>query len=238
MRLIGHRGCPVYAPENTVAAVRRAVPHVDAVEIDVQQCSTGELVVFHDKTLDRLTEGSGRVRETPWRDLRELVVCETDTVSERRERDERNESAVCDDTTIPLLSELLAAVPTDVAVNVELKHGGAAAEVADSCEHVPNDVFVSSFLPEALSELGEVSDLYTALLFAGSWKRNLDTATELGCRYLHPEYRLCLDDPGRIQTAHDAGFEVNGWTVPTASDAEQLVLDGVDGLIVDDWAIV
>ncbi|KTG08522.1 hypothetical protein AUR64_17745 [Haloprofundus marisrubri] len=243
MQLIGHRGCPAHAPENTVAAVRRAAPHVDAVEIDVQRCASGELVVFHDETLGRLTDGSGRVRETPWDDLRDLVVRGVDPVdtvdtAAAPERQRSAESHTSVDVTVPLLSDLLTAVPDDTAVNVELKHRGMAGEIVDHCERVPNEVFVSSFLPEALSELDAVGDLDTALLFAESWDRNVETAMELGCSFLHPEYRLCLDEPGHIEAAHDAGFAVNAWTVPTATAAEQLISNGVDGLILDDWTVV
>ncbi|MGM0606284.1 MAG: glycerophosphodiester phosphodiesterase, partial [Halobacteriota archaeon] len=110
MRLIGHRGCPAYAPENTIEAVELAVPHVDAVEVDVQRCGTGELVVFHDTTLDRLTAASGPVAATDFDTLSSLSIGESDS-------------------TIPTLAELLSSVPPSVGVNVELKHAGMATDL-------------------------------------------------------------------------------------------------------------
>lgn len=55
MRLIAHRGFAATAPENTIAAVQSAADHADAVEFDVQRCGSGELVVIHDDTIDRVT---------------------------------------------------------------------------------------------------------------------------------------------------------------------------------------
>src|SRR6056297_170841 len=74
MELIGHRGCAAQCPENTVRAVKRAAQYLDAVEVDVRRCGSGELVVFHDETVDRLTDGSGPIADLTWSELRDLDV--------------------------------------------------------------------------------------------------------------------------------------------------------------------
>ncbi|SDM42427.1 glycerophosphoryl diester phosphodiesterase [Halogranum gelatinilyticum] len=221
MRLIGHRGCPAHAPENTVAAVERAVEHVDMVEIDVQRCGSGELVVFHDEALTRLTGADGLVRETDWETLRDLRVDGSDE-------------------GIPLLSELLDAVPPSVGVNVELKHAGMAGEVVAELSGRGNEFLVSSFESDALREVRERSDVPLAYLFAEEWAKSLATATDLGCAYVHPLYTLLLEvgDESRVDEAHGLGFEVNAWTVPTREEVEELRGRGVDGVIVDDWRLV
>ncbi|WP_254535091.1 glycerophosphodiester phosphodiesterase [Halomarina litorea] len=226
MRCIAHRGCAARAPENTVRAVELAAPHVDMVEVDVRRCGSGELVVFHDERLGRLTDGRGRVADRSYDHLRRLYV---------EGSDER----------IPLLPDLLAAVPPDVGVNVECKHAGVAADLLAALNGVPNEVLVSSFDPDALREVGEASDLPLAYLFhrevrrfGRDWTRAIERARRLGCSYLHPEYRLCLERPERIDRAHDGGFEVNTWTVKHPRTVERLREAGVDGVIVDDWAIV
>ena len=65
MLLVAHRGASAVAPENTMSAFRRAIEAgADAVELDVQATSDGQLVVIHDSTLDRTTDGTGAVFET------------------------------------------------------------------------------------------------------------------------------------------------------------------------------
>lgn len=212
MRLVGHRGCAARAPENTVAAVERAAPHVDAVEVDVRRCGSGELVVVHDETLGRLAGVDRPVAETPWDELRSLRVLGSDE-------------------GIPRLATLVDALPADVGLNVECKERGLGSDVE---AHVAtrDDVWVSSFDVDALTETA----LPRALLFADDWTDHLDVARSLDCAFVHPHYELVLDRPERVAAAHDAGLAVNVWTPPV--DVVPRLRDvGVDGVIVDDWAI-
>ncbi|MGM0590849.1 MAG: glycerophosphodiester phosphodiesterase [Halobacteriota archaeon] len=217
MRVFAHRGGAARAPENTRLAFERAAPHVDAIELDVRRCSSGELVVFHDETLDRLTDASGPVATRAWDELRTLTVLDSDE-------------------TIPRLDDALASIPDEVAVNVELKTGDSASRAVAVCERVGNDVLVSSFDPAALEAVR--ARLPVGLLFSRDWRRNLERARGLGCAAVHPAYDLVLTDGARVRAAHDAGMGVNAWTVPTASAVATLRERGVDGVIVDDWDIV
>ncbi|MFC5972791.1 glycerophosphodiester phosphodiesterase [Halomarina salina] len=226
MQVIGHRGCADRGPENTRLAVRRAAPHVDAVEVDVRRCGSGELVVVHDDRLRRLTGSGGRVSETPYRTLRALRVLDSGE-------------------PVPLLAALLADVPDDVAVNVELKHAGMATDLLAVLDDVPNDVLVSSFEADVLRELYDVSDLPLAYLFhqelrrlGRDWRHGLAIGRRYDCAALHPSVGLATDEPERILDAQEEGFAVNVWTVKRARTARRLRQAGVDGLIVDDWAVV
>ncbi|MYL15120.1 glycerophosphodiester phosphodiesterase [Halorubrum distributum] len=213
--LIGHRGCAGQHPENTVAAVERAAPHVDAVEVDVRRCASGELVVFHDAELDRLTGASGRVADTDWSDLRELTVLDSGE-------------------PIPRLEELFDAAPDDLLVNVEVKHPGVASDALDDARRARNDVLFSSFHPEALAALRD-RDPGTdrALLVAdGTPEAAVETATDLGCVAVHPPIDLATE-PGFVATAHEAGLAVNAWTAADRDDAGRLLAAGVDGVIAD-----
>jgi glycerophosphoryl diester phosphodiesterase len=212
MRLVGHRGCAARAPENTLAAVERASPHVDAIEVDVRRCGSGEVVVVHDASLDRLAGVDRRVSETPRDDLRELRVLGSEE-------------------WIPLLSEVVDAVPPTVGLNVELKECGLAGDV-DAIVSTHPEVWVSSFDAEALAE----TSLPRAFLFADDWETSVKTAEALDCTALHPRYDLVLDDPDRVADAHDRGFDVNVWTPPVEA-VPRLSEVGVDGVIVDDWAV-
>src|SRR5262249_42384739 len=70
VRILGHRGASSDAPENTLAAFQLALEQgADGVELDARVCASGEVVVFHDERLERLTGGRGRVADTRWSDL-------------------------------------------------------------------------------------------------------------------------------------------------------------------------
>ena len=216
MRTIGHRGCAAQFPENTVRAVRGSAPHVDAVEIDVRRCGTGELVVFHDETVDRLTAASGRVEELSFDELSSLSVDNSDA-------------------TIPSLAAVLDAVPVGTGINVEVKHGGMCEEVCSLVESVDNDVWVSSFDADAVAAF-RGTPVPTAYLFGDSFEGNIEAALDLGCEFVHPHYEAV--DARRVERAHERGLGVNAWTVPTAEAVGRLRDAGVDGVIVDTWEIV
>jgi glycerophosphoryl diester phosphodiesterase len=238
MRLVGHRGCPDHAPENTIAAVRHAAPHVDAVEVDARRCATGEVVVFHDDTVDRVTDATGRVDGLPWSTLRDLRVRRADGGDDDG-GDAGDGGDGGDDATVPLLGDLLAAVPDDVAVNVELKTDGLAADVVDAAAAVANDVFVSSFDPDALRTVRAVDggdDVPLAALFVDEWDAGVALADELDAAYLHPHLESVTGE--RVDRAHAAGLAVNAWTVRDADEVPSLRTAGVDGVVADSWTYV
>ncbi|POG55854.1 glycerophosphodiester phosphodiesterase [Haloferax marisrubri] len=216
MRVIGHRGCPALAPENTLAAFDAAAKRLDWVELDVRRCGSGELVVFHDETLDRVTGAPGRVAETTLAELQALTIGDSDE-------------------SIPTLAAVFDALPDRVAVNVELKEAGLAADLAAIVGDAGNEILVSSFDAEALREVRETTALPAAFLFAADWESALSVAADLDCAAVHPHYDLLSS--ARVEEAHDRGFEVNAWTVPDREVARRFREYGVDGVIVDDPAL-
>lgn len=216
--MIAHRGCADQYPENTIFAVERSAPHVDMVEVDVQRCGSGEIVVFHDDELESLTDGTGSVRTTDWRTLRDLDVLDSGE-------------------PIPLLTDLLAAVPPDTGVNVELKHDGMASDVLSIAGEVENEVLFSSFDGDALRELRTADDdASTGYVFSDSPDISRSIAADIGCETIHPSADLVRSSE-LVSNAHAGGFEVNAWTVATRELATALVDAGVDGLFVDRWDI-
>ncbi|SFG42255.1 glycerophosphoryl diester phosphodiesterase [Halopelagius inordinatus] len=224
MNIIAHRGYAALYPENTVAAVRAAsagtagdgrVPPADLIEIDVRRCATGEIVVYHDEGLEKLTGYEGLVAETPLSTLRTLTILDSEE-------------------SIPLLEEVLDAADPETPLVVELKHAGMAREVAAACEAAENDAVLSSFFEGVLRECASVSALPRALVFDSDWDASLSTARELGCNYVNAEYHLLLGHEERISAAQDAGFEVNAWHVTDADAASRLRRHGIDGIVVDD----
>lgn len=226
---IAHRGFAARFPENALAAFRGAVSlGANGIEFDVRRCATGESVVIHDATVDRVTDGEGRVSDLSLSELRSLDVLGSDE-------------------PIPTLADAFDAVPPDVILHVELKEAEPIPEVAALADEYPHEVVVSSFDPDHIARVreqgGEQDGPPTALLFANDPDRHLALATDLGCTYVHPHASLCLGTD-LIGRAHGAGLRVNAWTLgPPGSDGEWIVTDpeapgrlrerGVDGLIAD-----
>ncbi|ELZ47280.1 glycerophosphoryl diester phosphodiesterase [Halorubrum coriense DSM 10284] len=218
--LIGHRACAGQYPENTVGAIERASPHVDAVEIDVRRCASGEVVVVHDADLGRLTDAAGPVADADWDELRDLTVLDSAA-------------------PIPRLDEALDAAPDDLAVNVEIKEPAVASDALDAARGAANDVLFSSFHPEAMATLrNRAPEAARALLVAdGDAERAVGAATDLDCVALHPPIDLATE-PGFVAAAHEAGLRVNAWTAADRDDAERLLAAGVDGIVADRWDLL
>ncbi|WP_123537282.1 glycerophosphodiester phosphodiesterase [Halosimplex salinum] len=208
MNCIAHRGFCGVNPENTVSAVEDAAQRADGVEVDVRICGSGELVVCHDETVDRTTDGSGAVSAHTAAELAELSV-------------EGSGFGV------PTFEEVVAVIPEDVTLHAELKERGTGEGVESIVSDAACETVVSSFDTDALSE---VEDLPTALV---QWDGTdaVERATELGCSVVS----LNLDawTPSLVDRVQDAGMAANGWTVTEADETERLRELGVDGVITD-----
>ncbi|RLM90406.1 glycerophosphodiester phosphodiesterase [Halobellus sp. Atlit-38R] len=222
MRPIAHRGCLTQYPENTLRAFRRSASVVDMIETDVQRCGSGELVIFHDETLDRVTDGTGEVASTPLADLKEVSILGSGE-------------------SIPTLTEAFEAVPTDVGLNLELKGRGVAPETVEVASRYDHEVIVSSFRPAAVAAARDAGAASLALLLyedeeaAPDFDTDaaLDAAAELDCEYVHPHVGLCLETDV-VGDAHARGFGVNAWTAADEADLRELRARGVDGVVIDD----
>ncbi|WP_224447789.1 glycerophosphodiester phosphodiesterase family protein [Haloprofundus salilacus] len=204
---IAHRGFAGRYPENTVAAaVGSGLANADAIEIDVVPCADGEVVVFHDDGLserddDGLTDEEGLVWETD---------CETVLQAEVLESGE----------TVPTLEELMDAIPTELAVNIELKNPGSedlafAEDVAgdelerrkelwrpfvenvfDIASNYENEILVSSFYEAALAVTREIDEtIPVAFLFWDSIEEGLRVTREYDCEALHPPFDMIQGTP-------------------------------------------
>jgi glycerophosphoryl diester phosphodiesterase len=219
VRLIGHRGCADQYPENTIRAVEQSAPHVDMIEFDVQRCGSGELVVFHDDTLDRLTSASGQVSTTEWERLRELTILDSTE-------------------TIPRFDDFLEAVPADTGVNIELKHTGMAEEIVPAAEECNNEVLVSSFRPDAIQEIRDRSEtIDIAFLINDNPDSGRSFADDVGCVAINPSVDVALESD-IVERAREDGLEVNVWVVDDSETAGRLVDVGADGLFVDRWDLL
>ena len=214
MRLIAHRGFAAIQPENTIAAIRSGAARADAVEFDVRRCGSGELVVIHDETIDRVTGGAGAGADLPLEELK------TRTVLESGER-------------IPSLEELLAVVPPDVEINLEMKELGIAADVLEALEGVENPIVVTSFLEPELRAVRELDpDQPTGLLVSRRLDRPVTTAVELDCDVIGANYMRCFTT-GLVPRAKAVDLEIHAWSLERRLTAKLLEWRGVDCVSAD-----
>ena len=212
MERIAHRGCGGVYPENTVRAVRRSADRLPAVEVDVRRCASGELVCCHDPTVDRVTDGSGRVAELALAELHELDVQGSGE-------------------PIPTLADVVVAVPEPVTLQIELKEPGLGPDVLRSARS-HRRVRLSSFLPAALREVSD-SARPTGLLFEGEPDANLALALELGCSNVHPHWRTCVETDV-VERARERGLGVLAWGAKSSRTAVDAAREaGADGVTVD-----
>ena len=201
MRCIAHRGFAGLYPENTLVAVRQAAPQADLIEIDVRRCGSGELVVYHDETVDRLTDSTGRVNELSADELAALDVAGSGE-------------------GVPTLPSILEAVPADVGFDLELKGSGLIGDVRDLVAGVDNEVWLSSFDVEVVATASEETDLPTVLIVDDSAEAGIERAAGLSCSGLAPHWRLV--DFALLERAHRADLAVYPWTVNDVDRAETI----------------
>ncbi len=214
MRLIAHRGFAATSPENTIAAIRSAAEYADAVEFDVRRCGSGELVVIHDDTIDRVTGSNGTVADTTLEEL------ETLTVLGSGER-------------VPTLEAMLEALPPEVEVNLEIKATGIAADVLEAIEDVENRVVTTSFLLPELEAIREIDRSQpTGLLVSRRLETPVTTAVELDCDVIGANYWRCLTT-NLVPRAKSVDLEIHAWSLERRITAKLLEWRGVDCVSAD-----
>jgi len=227
--VMGHRGVRGAAPENTMAAFELAFQQgADGVELDVRTCKTGDVVVCHDPTLARATNG----RE-------DRAVAEM-TAGELHATD------VGDGEPVPLLDDVLAwARERAVKVNVEMKHDvPVRREVVQQTVRAlarssGEEVIVSSFDPLMLGYFMVLCPrIPVGYLFARDqrWRAAGWGAALLRAFAVHPD-RACVDD-AMCAAWRARGHAINVWTVNDPTEAARLSELGVDAIITDVPAVI
>lgn len=223
-----HRGASAYAPENTLPAFQLALDQgAQGLELDVQRTADGVLVVVHDETIDRTSNGFGRVVDL--------------TVDELRRCDFSNGFIGHRNVRIPTLMEVLDLVaPTDASLNVELKNSvepypgmelEAAAMVANA--GLTDRVLFSSFNHLTLANLrGVVSPSHIGVLYSDGLYNPWQYARWLGAGAIHPDWQA-LRQPDYVWLAHEAGVKVNVWTVNEEEDMAHAIEIGVDAFVTN-----
>jgi glycerophosphoryl diester phosphodiesterase len=225
---IAHRGGRKWAPENTLSAFRKSLEFgVDGVELDIQRCASGEIVVFHDEDLNRTTNGAGLLVDSSFAELRRLSAGEWFDPAFKDER-------------VPLLSEVLELIGGRIGINIELKntpieYPGMDDELLELIADypAPETLIISSFDHKLMRQVhAKAPHLKIALLGAAVLVDLKQTATAIGAQYFHPSYDCLRIDVA--QEAHAAGLEVNVWTCNSQREWRDCLRMQVDGIITDD----
>lgn len=228
-RVIAHRGFSGAAPENTIAAIRAAIEiEADMAEIDVTLTSDGHIVVFHDETLDRTTNGSGRVSDFTLAELQQLDAGSWFAPEFAGER-------------IPTLDAVLDEIDGQILLNVEIKseavERGVVAKVASAIYKRKMDglVVVSSFSPTALEQMhAEAPDIRTAVLYNTTFHKGGD-AVEIVNSLEASVFNIKRQRLTKkmLRRCREHNIPVGLYTVNKPSRMRRLVDKGIDAVFTD-----
>lgn len=217
---IGHRGAMGHVTENTIPSIQKAIElGVDGIEIDVFKCKSGEIVLFHDKKLDRLTSVKGFI--------------------ENIDIDSINKIKIKDQYKIPLLEEVLEIVPENIFLNIELKGKGTAKKVNEillkkisNNSSKMNNYIISSFDWDELNILRSINkNIPLAILTSNNIDKAILEGKKINATSINPNYKL-LDKKNILQIKSE-GFKVFPYTVNDQSMIEKMKKLRVDGIITD-----
>jgi glycerophosphoryl diester phosphodiesterase len=228
--IFAHRGASADAPENTLASFKLAVEQgAQAVELDAKLSNDGKIIVIHDQTLQRTTNGSGIVCDSNFDDLRALDAGSWFSDKFAGEK-------------IPLLEEVLESVAHQVFVNIEVTNyktpkDSLPIEIANLVLKMglENRVLFSSFLPKNLQILKNLLPTTPVALLTEPKIYPLTQFTGIAKR-VSPEIQhpyLTDVNPRMLEKAHKNGKRIHCWTVNKENDMKRLFAMGVDGIFTD-----
>lgn len=212
IQVTGHRGAAGIEPENTILSIKKALElKVDRVEIDVHLTKDNQLVVIHDATVDRTTNGSGQVKNFTFEQIRQLDAGKGEK--------------------IPTLQEVIDTVKGKCLLQIELKAPNTAKPVVDQVKanKLQKDSVITSFHHEFLNEVKALdSDIRVGALFSQPTEDASERAKKLGAEAAHINFRHINE--ATILKAHQLGLEVRVWNPDTAEEMQRMIALKVDGI--------
>ena len=216
--VIGHRTACALAAENSLEGIRAAKSCLaDYVHMDVRLTQDGKLVLMHDESVDRTTEGKGMVQDLDYKEIKSIHIKSIHTGNE----------------PVPTLREALSlAEELELGVVVEMKEEGLEALVADA---VPKEKsIITSSYHASLREIKDISDLKTGIIISSLPIKPVDLALWAEADAIFPR-RV---NPRFFKEAHQQGLEVYPGVVNTVEQAAWLLRLGADGLLTDDHCLI
>ena len=226
VQVSAHRGWPKVAPENTLPAFEMALESgADYIELDVQLTKDGELVVFHDDTIERTTNGKGYLTDFTYDELQKLSAGSW-----------YGDEHEFDDVKIPKFTEVLDLIGNDILLNIEIKsHGNVPAtaeKVVEIIEEydIKKSCYVTSFSYQALKRVKELDPKIKTALIAhiapSTVYSQMDYIDAISVNYLFINQSV-------VNNAHRSGKKVFVWTVDRSGPMKKMISLGVDNIITN-----
>lgn len=229
---VAHRGATAYTPENTIAAFDLAVDmKADYIEIDVQRSKDGELVLIHDTTVDRTTDGTGKVGDLTLEQLRSL-----DAGSWKGEQFAGE--------PIPTFEEILDHYHGKIGILIELKapelypgiEEQVAAALIERNLHKPQNekIIIQSFNFESIKKMDQLlPKVPIGVLTSNRADTTLEALQEFStyADWFNPGYGIVTEE--LVNQVHSLGMQIGSWTVRSQEAADFLFEMGVDAIISD-----
>ena len=230
---VAHRGASGHAPENTMEAFQKGFEmKADYIEIDVQMTKDGELVVIHDTTVDRTTNGTGKVGDLTLEEIRQLDAGSWFSEAYAGEK-------------VPTFEEVLAEFRGKVGILIELKapelYPGVEEKIADALIErnmtIPNNnkIIIQSFNHESMKKSKELlPNLSHGVLTGGSWADVTEEQLSQFAAYadyFNPTMNIVTDE--LVSDVHEAGMDIYPYTSRSQEQALRLFDLNVDGIITD-----
>ena len=214
MLKIGHRGAKGYVPENTLDSFKKALElKVDGIELDVHLSSDAEIMVIHDETINRTTNGKGFVKNFTSVELKQFGI--------------------------PTLKEVLDVINQECFVNIEIKDAKTTKLVVEliqnylSKKHWNIEKFiVSSFDWTVLKEISQLnSTIKIGVLTEDTIDDAITFAKEIKAFSINPYFKSLNSE--NVKLMHNEGFQIYTWTVNSSEDSTFVKSLNVDGVISD-----
>ncbi|WP_281634640.1 glycerophosphodiester phosphodiesterase [Flavobacterium luteolum] len=220
MLKIAHRGAKAYEPENTLQAFQKALDlNSDGIELDVHLSSDEHIIVIHDETIDRTTNGKGLVSSFTLAELKSFLI------------DGKYQ--------IPTLNEVFDLVNKKCLINIELKGLGTAPKAVALIEKYISEknwkydhFIISSFDWNMLEETSNLNpNIPIGILTEEDLDKALAFAEKIKAKAINPDFNLLNKE--NVHQMQDKGFLVLPWTVNSEKDIQKVKSYNVNGIISD-----
>ncbi|MGN0394169.1 MAG: glycerophosphodiester phosphodiesterase [Coprococcus sp.] len=218
-----HRGASTEAPENTIPAIQKAIDNeADYVEIDVRLTADGQVVLMHDASTKRTTDGKMKVEDSTYEEL--LTLDAGSWFSEEYK-----------ETRIPTLEEVIKLCKGRIMMNIELKPADSSGALEEAVAkliteyNMESQCIVTSFNQRSLLKMKSMNKgIVTGYIYTFGYSNNIEykgiDVLSISSKYLTRDV---------VAGAHRKGIIVAAWTVNTSSEMRRMVAIGVDNIITD-----
>ena len=220
--VVGHRGAMGHALENTIESVKKAIElNVDGIEIDVFKSKTGELVVYHDPFLSRLSNSNAFIEQISLDSIKKIKLL--------------------GGQSIPTLNEVIEIIPENIFLNIELKGENTAIETnkviieyINRSNFTPSSFIVSSFRWDELVEFRNTNkDVPIAILVDSLYKIDIaiKLAKEINAFAINPNNEFLTKEI--VKKVQSLNIKVYPYTINDLSSIKRMKSMGVDAIITD-----